>query len=195
MHPGTILLGVVMGAHGLKGEIKVRTFTDTPDALSAYGPIMAGDGRQFEVASLRTTKANEAIVRIKGILNRSSAESLRGEKFFVPRAALPEPEENEFYHADLIGLHAEDEDGRARGIVRGIHNFGAGDMVEIEAPDGTTGLVAFTKGSVPVVDIAGKRIVIAAPGDVAADSTTGRSAPGDVAANSTTGRSAPGKTQ
>ena len=190
MHPDSILLGVVLGAHGLKGEIKVRTFTDIPGALGAYGPIMTGDGRQFEIGSLRTAKANEAIVRIKGISNRSSAESLRGEKFFVPRAALPEPEENEFYHADLIGLRAEDEDGRERGIVRSIHNFGAGDMVEIEAPDGTTGFVTCTKGSVPVVDIAGKRIVIASPGGVAANQT-----PGGVAANQKIGRSAPGKTQ
>ena len=150
-----------------------------PDALGAYGPITAGDGRQFEIGSLRTAKANEAIVRIKGISNRSSAESLRGEKLFVPRTALPEPEENEFYHADLIGLRAEDEDGRERGMVRGIHNFGAGDMVEIKAPDGTTSFVAFTKGSVPVVDIAGKRIVIASPGGVAANVKNGRSAPGE----------------
>ena len=164
---GDVLIGVVLGAHGLKGEVKVKTFTDTPDSLGAYGPVFAGDGRQFVIAGTRLAKADEVIVQLKGISDRNAAESLKGQRLFIPRAALPPPEDEEFYHVDLIGLAVEDASGASLGRVRGIHNFGAGDVVEIEAAEGSTSFIPFTREAVPVVDIAGKRIVANPPRDTA----------------------------
>jgi 16S rRNA processing protein RimM len=160
---GDVLLGVVLSAHGLKGEVKVKTFTDKPASLGAYGPLDAGDGRQFVIAALRPTKGDEALVQFKGISDRNGAESLKGQRLSVPRAALPEPEEDEFYLADLIGLGVEDSKGAALGTVKAIHNFGAGDVVEIEGPDGLAEFIPFSQEAVPVVDLKNKRIVVVLP--------------------------------
>lgn len=162
---GDVLLGVVLGAHGLKGEVKVKTFTDSPASVGAYGPVTTGDGRRFLIADLRPTKGDEVIARLKGIADRDSAESLKGQRLYVARAALPEPEDDEFYHADLLGLAVEDQSGAVLGTVKGIHNFGAGDIVEIAAPDGGVDFVPFTEESVPVVDLKGKRLVVVPPAD------------------------------
>ena len=160
-----ILLGVVTAAHGIKGEVKVKTFTQSPESLGAYGPVSTEDGRQLEIAALRPFKPDEVIVRFAGIADRSAAESLKGRSLYVPRAALPATEAGEFYYADLLGLRAEDPSGNLLGTVRGVHNFGAGDVVEIEFADGTTELIAFSDANVPAVDIAGGRIVIELPSD------------------------------
>lgn len=159
--PGDILLGAVLGAHGLKGEVKVKTFTEAPDSLGAYGPLTTEDGRQLRVANVRPTKGGEAVVELKGISTRDAAESLKGQKLYVSRAALPEPAQGEYYLADLVGLAVEDETGKRIGTVAALHNFGAGDVIEIEAGDGTTDFIPFTDAAVPIVDIAGGRIVIA----------------------------------
>ena len=165
-HEGDVLLGVVLGAHGLKGEVKVKTFTDSPSSVGAYGPVTAGDGRQFLIAAARVSKPGEAIVTLKGIADRNAAESLKGQRLYIPRAALPEPEDEEFYHVDLIGLAVEDETGKALGRVRGIHNFGAGDVVEIEAPSGDISFIPFTREAVPTVDIPRRRLVVAPPREI-----------------------------
>ena len=161
--PADILLGAVIGAHGLKGEVKVKTFTETPDRLGAYGPLHAKDGRVFVVDEVRVTASDGAVVRLEGVTDRSAAEALKGLELFVARAALPQAEAEEFYHADLVGLRAEDEAGRLIGHVRGIHNFGAGDVLDIQKPDGSEALLPFTREFVPVVDVAAGRIVIAVP--------------------------------
>ena len=161
MTQARILLGVVTAAHGIKGEVKVKTFTQSPEGLGAYGPVIVEDGRQFEITALRSSKADEAVVRFAGIADRNAAERLKGQRLYVPRAALPATEAGEFYHADLIGLKAEDGSGNLLGTVRGVHNFGAGDVIEIEFADGTTEFIAFNDDSVPAVDIATGRIVIA----------------------------------
>ena len=166
---GDVLVGVVLGAHGLKGEVKVKAFTDAPESLAEYGPVFAGDGRHFVIAGTRTGKADEVIVRIEGICDRTAAESLKGQRLYIPRAALPEPEAEEFYHVDLIGLAVEDAAGAPLGRVRAIHNFGAGDVVEIEAPAGDTSFIPFTREAVPVIDVAGKRIVVQPPRDIAGE--------------------------
>ena len=160
---GDVLLGVVLSAHGLKGEVKVKTFTGDPASLGAYGPLAAGDGRYFEISALRATKSDEALVQFKGIADRNGAESLKGQRLYVPRAALPEPEENEFYLADLIGLGVVDTNGTALGTVKGVHNFGAGDVVEIEGADGMTEFIPFSEEAVPVVDLKNRRIVVVLP--------------------------------
>jgi 16S rRNA processing protein RimM len=160
-----ILLGVVTAAHGIKGEVKVKTFTQSPEGLGAYGPVSTEDGRQIEIAALRPFKSDEVIVRFAGIADRSAAESLKGRSLYVPRAALPATQAGEFYYSDLIGLKAEDPSGNPLGTVRGVHNFGAGDVVEIEFADGTTEFLAFSDANVPAVDIAAGRIVIELPPD------------------------------
>ena len=104
-------------------------------------------------------------MRFAGIADRNGAERLKGERLYVPRAALPEPESGEFYHADLIGLRAEDASGKPLGSVRGVYNFGAGDVIEIEFAGGGTEFLAFTDANVPVVDVAAGRIVIEWPHD------------------------------
>jgi 16S rRNA processing protein RimM len=164
-----VLLGVVIAAHGIKGEVKVKTFTENPEGLSAYGPLTTEAGRTLEIAALRPAKAGEAVVRFAGIADRNAAERLKGQSLYVARSALPRTDEREFYLADLMGLRAEDAAGGALGTVKAVHNFGAGDVLEIEFSDGKTDFVAFTDANVPTVDIAGGRVVIVPPSYVEDD--------------------------
>jgi 16S rRNA processing protein RimM len=160
-----ILLGVVIGAQGLKGEVNAKTFTHNPEHLGAYGALHAKDGRAFIVRAARTSKSDIAVVSLEGVADRSAAEALKGTELFVDRAALPPPDDEEYYHADLIGLSAYDSEDRLLGTVSGLHNFGAGDVIAIARPDGSDILLPFTREIVPVVDIKDKRIVVAAPGE------------------------------
>jgi 16S rRNA processing protein RimM len=165
--PRDILLGVVIGAQGLKGEVKVKTFTQSPEKLGAYGPLHTKDGRIFSIASVRATK-DIAVTAFKGIADRESAERLKGVELYVARDALAAPDGEEFYHADLVGLRAEDTEGRAMGVVRALHNFGAGDVIEILRDDGDEVFLPFTREVAQQIDIEGGRIVIAAPEEVEA---------------------------
>ena len=161
-----VLLAAVTGAHGLKGEVKVKTFTETPDALARYRRLHARDGRSFTVAHAKATKTDEAVVIFAEVVDRNTAESLRGLELFVSRDVLPEPAENEFYHTDLIGLTAIDEADRVIGTVKAIHNYGAGDVIEIARSDNDTVMLPFAKDFVPVVDLKAGRVVIAEPAEV-----------------------------
>lgn len=165
-----ILLGVVIGAQGLKGEVKVKTFTESPDGLGAYGPLHKKDGRMLKIRAIRSAKADVAVVHFDGVADRDAAEALKGAELYVARDALPAPADEEFYHADLIGLPAEDEAGHALGTVSGLHNFGAGDVLALRAADGREILVPFTRERVPVVDVKNRRIVVVAFADEAAQS-------------------------
>jgi 16S rRNA processing protein RimM len=169
-----VLLAVVTGALGLKGELKVKTFTDEPAGLARYGTLHTEDGRRLEIAALRPTKGGEAVVAFKGIADRTAAETLKGARLFVPRAALPKTAADEFYHTDLIGLAAYDGDGGLVGKVAAIHNFGAGDVIELvrASADGSGGdsvHLVFTRDTVPLIDIAGGRIVVAVPDEIDED--------------------------
>jgi 16S rRNA processing protein RimM len=167
--PNSVLLGVVIGAQGLKGEVKVKTFTEAPENLAAYGPLHARDGRTFTVCALREAKGL-ALVQFEGIATRDAAESLKGVELHVSRATLPKPETQEFYHTDLLGLRAEDATGRGIGRVTAIHNFGAGDVIEIARDDDAGAvLMPFTREIVPFIDVAQGRVVIAAPEEVEAE--------------------------
>lgn len=164
-----VLLGVIIGAQGLQGEVKVKTFTETAEKLGAYGPLHTSDGRTFILANLREAKG-VAVAQFEGIASREAAESLKGLELYVPRARLPAADAHEFYHADLIGLRAEDTEGRSIGNVIAIHNFGAGDVIEIARDDGLGEvLMPFTREIVPTIDIAAGRVVIAAPEEVEAE--------------------------
>jgi 16S rRNA processing protein RimM len=162
-----VLLGVVIGAQGLKGEVKVKTFTQSPDKLGAYGPLHTKDGKSFRATFLRETK-DGAVVALEGVNGRNAAEALKGAELFVPRTALPKEDADEFYHADLIGLRAEDTEGRAMGTVRALHNFGAGNVIELVRDDGDEVFLPFTREVAQQIDIEGGRIVIAAPEEVEA---------------------------
>jgi 16S rRNA processing protein RimM len=161
-----VLLAAVIGAHGLKGEVKVKTFTETPDALARYRRLHAKDGREFSVANIKATKTDEAVATFAEVVDRNTAESLRGLELFVARDVLPVPAEDEFYHADLIGLTAMDEADRVIGTISAIHNYGAGDVIEIVRDDGDSVMLPFVKDFVPVVDLNARRVVIAEPAEV-----------------------------
>jgi 16S rRNA processing protein RimM len=161
-----VLLAAIIGAQGLKGEVKVKTFTAAPEAVGAYGPLHAKDGRRFTVVAVRSSKEGEAVLSLADINDRTAAEALKGTELYVPRAALPAADGDEFYHADLIGLRAEDEQDRLIGTVKAIHNYGAGDVIEIDEPDGDSLLLAFTRETVPRIELELGRIVIAIPHEI-----------------------------
>jgi 16S rRNA processing protein RimM len=160
-----VLLAAVMGAQGLKGEVKVKTFTHQPDGLSRYKALHTRDGRTFTITAFRSAKPGEAVIAFAEVRDRTTAEGLRGTELFVTRDALPPAEEDEFYHADLIGLEARDSEGRMLGKVAAVHNFGASDVIELVRADGDQVHLAFTRETVPHIHIADGYIVVAVPED------------------------------
>lgn len=162
--PEKVLLAAVIGAHGLKGEVRVKAFTEDPSSLGSYGMLVTDAGRELRVDQVSSGKPGEAIVWFGGVRDRNAAEALKGEQLFVRREALPDPEPGEFYHADLVGLPAEDETGAPVGTVKAMHNFGAGDLIELEHTDGRTSFLLFSDATVPIVEL-GKRIVVRPPKD------------------------------
>jgi len=152
-------------AHGVRGEVKLWPFTEDPMAALDYGPLETEDGtRQFEIESLRPAK-DFLVARLKGIDDRNAAEMLRNIDLFVPRDRLPPIEEDDtFYHADLVGLAAVTPDGAEVGRVMAMHNFGAGDVVEIRpTTGGQTLMLPFTEAAVPEVDVKAGRMVVVMP--------------------------------
>jgi 16S rRNA processing protein RimM len=151
-------------AHGTGGEVRLWPFTSRAEDVNAYGPLQTADGtRVFEIVSLRPSK-DFLVARLKGVTDRTAAERLCNTDLYVPRECLPEPEPEEFYHADLIGLRAEDAEAQVIGTVVAVHNFGAGDILEI-APEagGETLMHPFSAAAVPGVEIAAGRLVVVLP--------------------------------
>ena len=161
-----ICVAQIGGAHGLRGDVKLKSFTADPMAVKDYGPLTTEDGSaSFEIEALRAAKGH-LVARFRGVSDRSAAERLAHLMLFVPRDRLPPPSADEFYHADLIGLCAVTADGTEIGTVAAIHDFGAGDILELRPQaGGTTIMVPFTAAFVPSVDVAGGRIVVAPPED------------------------------
>ena len=159
-----ICLGQIGAAHGVRGEVRLRSFTSDPAAIADYGPLETEDGRVLEIETLRPAK-DHFVARLAGIRDRDAASALTNAKLYVPRERLPQTESaDEFYHADLIGLAAVDQTGRTLGTVVAIHNFGAGDLIEVKPQaGGNTELVPFDVTHAPEVDIASGRIVIHPP--------------------------------
>ena len=152
-------------AHGIRGEVKLWSFTEDPMAVANYGPLETEDGaRRFEIEAARPGK-DFLVARIAGIEDRNAAEKLRNIDLFVPRGRLPSIEEADaFFHADLVGLEAVSEAGVALGAVIAIHNFGAGDLIEIEpASGGKPLLLPFNETTVPTIDLKAGRIVVVPP--------------------------------
>lgn len=166
--PGRVCVGVISGARGLRGDVRVKSFTARPEDVAAYGPVSDESGGRTFALTVTGRAGAHVIARIEGVADRTAAETLKGIRLYVARDALPAPDEDEYYLADLVGLAVEragGEDGDAEpfGRVRAVHDFGGGDVVDIERPDGSSVMVPFTKACVPVVDIAGGRIVVDPP--------------------------------
>jgi 16S rRNA processing protein RimM len=163
--PGNLIrVGRIGAPHGIRGEIKLWSFTEEPAAIAGYGPLAGEDGRTFEIVSMRAAKEG-FVARLKGVADRDAAEALTNLDLYVAREKLPALDDaSEFYHADLIGLAAVDTQGGALGTVIAVHNFGAGDLLEI-APTGggATLMLPFTQQVVPMVDIAGRRMQVVLP--------------------------------
>jgi 16S rRNA processing protein RimM len=157
-----ILVGIVTGPHGVAGAVRIKSFTARPEDIAAYGSLADETGRRF---ALRLVGAGKGVLigRLSGVEDRNRAEDLRGLRLHVPRAALPPAASDEFYHADLIGLAAVTGDGEAIGRVRAVHDFGAGDTLEIERANAPPAMVPFTRAIVPVVDLAAGRLVVDPP--------------------------------
>jgi len=155
-----VCVGQIGAPHGVRGEVRLRSFTAEPETIAAYGPLETEDGRVLEVESLRPAK-DHFVAALAGIGDRDAAEKLANLKLYVPRERLPAlAETDEFYHADLIGLAAVNTAGEPLGTVLAIHNFGAGDLIEIRLSGGKTELVPFNERNVPSVDVGAGKIVI-----------------------------------
>ncbi|MHC2330815.1 ribosome maturation factor RimM [Bradyrhizobium sp. USDA 4454] len=156
-------------AHGVRGAVRLWTFTEDPLAVKDYGPLMTKDGaRQFEVTHAREAK-DHLVVTLKGIATRDDAERLNGLELYIPRDRLPDTDVGEYYHTDLIGLAAVTTSEQPLGKVIAIHNFGAGDIIEIAPPRGATMLLPFTNAVVPTVDLDAGRVVIELPQEIDGD--------------------------
>jgi 16S rRNA processing protein RimM len=169
-----LLMGRIGAAHGIKGEVRIQSFTDDPMALAGYGELSTNrPGLAVTIEAARTT-TNVLIARLKGITDRTAAEKLNGVELYVDRAKLPEiADEDDFYLADLIGLDARLADGTSLGRVLAVPNYGAGDILEIGGPGLETRLIPFTRAAVPQVHVAQGYVVVDPPieveGDVGAD--------------------------
>ncbi len=159
-----ICIAQVGGAHGVRGEVKLKSFTADPMAVKDYGPLMSEDGSaSFEIETVRPAKRH-LVARFRGVADRDAAERLANVRLFVPRERLPPPAADEFYHVDLIGLAAVTADGAEVGTVVAVHDFGAGDILELRPRSGgKTIMLPFAAAFVPVVDIAGGRVVVVPP--------------------------------
>lgn len=182
MRRDLILVGRFGAPHGVRGEIRLNSFTEDPRAIARYEPLLdASAERRFVITSLRPVKDSLLVVKLRGIETRSAAEVLTDVEIFVPRASLPQPAEEEFYLADLIGLEAVSEAGEALGRIVSVPDYGAGPLLEIGGAEGRDALLLpFTRAIVPVVDLASRRIVVVPPIEVSGEdpddegSTSGR---------------------
>jgi len=159
-----VLLGRIAGAHGIRGEVLIKSFTAAPEDIGAYGALSTADGsRALEIASARTTNKG-VVARLVGIADRNAAEALKGTDLYIARDRLPPASDGEFYHADLVGMTAVGPDGTALGEIVAVQNFGAGDLLEVRlAGKAKTELVPFTDDAVPEVDTATRRAVVIMP--------------------------------
>src|SRR6267154_2939166 len=164
--PAQVCVARIGAPHGVRGAVKLWTFTEDPLAVKRYGPLMTKDGaRQFEVTHAREAKGH-LVATLKDVATRDEAERLNGIELYIARERLPATDDDEYYHADLIGLAAVTSANEPLGRVIAIHNFGAGDIIEIAPPQGATMLLPFTNAVVPTVDLKGGRVVIELPQEI-----------------------------
>ena len=165
-----IVVGRFGAPHGVRGEVRLQSFTGDPLAIAGYGPLAAADGRSFTLAHVRHVKDNMLVARVAGVATREAARALTNLELSLDRAVLPPPDEDEFYVADLIGLAVVDAEGAPIGTVIGVPNYGGGDLVEVRpSQGGESVLFPFTKAVVPTIDFAERRVTIVPPDEVEGD--------------------------
>lgn len=159
-----ICVGAIGGAFGVHGEVRLKSFTTEPEAIAEYAPVFTEDGtREFDVVLTGHVK-NGLSARMSGIVTKEDADALKGTNLFVPRNRLPSLPDDEFYHADLVGLTVYDTGGALLGEVRSVQNHGASDLLEIDGPElKTTALLPFTRTAVPTVDLSAGKIIADPP--------------------------------
>lgn len=163
-----VLVGVIAAAHGVRGLVRVKSFTADPKSVASYGELSDERGQRRFRLNLQGQAKEGVIAQINGVTDRDAAEALKGTKLFMAREALPEiAADDEFYQADLVGLRVESRDGKTLGRVKAVLNFGAGDLLEIEG-EGVSLMLPFTKQVVPLVDLPGGRLVAEPPAEVEA---------------------------
>jgi len=158
-----IVVGALAGAFGVRGEVRLKSFCAEPADIAGYAPLATPEGRVLVTIALTGRTQGSLTARIGGITTKEEADALRGTLLLAPRSRLPPLDEDEYYHADLVGLPVQDAGGAALGRVRAVLNHGAGDILEIAGPGGTTILLPFTRAAVPLVDIRAGRIVADPP--------------------------------
>lgn len=169
MSDDLVLVGVIDGAFGVRGEARVRSFTAEPENLFGYGPLLNEHGAIALTPSKWRPLQDAFGVMAPEIVSREDAMAKRGTRLFVPRSKLPAPEEDEIYVVDLIGCRVEGANGAPLGDVIGVHDFGAGDLLEIKPPEGAPFFLEFTKANVPTIDLANRRLIADPPPEEDAD--------------------------
>lgn len=162
-----VLLGRITGAHGIRGEVVIATYTAQADAIGRYGPLTDTSGRHAITITATRQIGKRLVAAIAGVTDRNAAEALAGTDLFVTRDRLPEPEHGAYYVADLIGMTAVDRAGREIGHIVDVANYGAGDILEVKPVDGgETELIAFTDANVPMIDVVARRMTIVRPAEI-----------------------------
>jgi 16S rRNA processing protein RimM len=168
MSSDRVLLGVVAAPHGVRGLVRIKSFTDDPMAVAAYGPLSDEAGKKVYRVEALSAARGAVLARIEGVADRTAAEALRGLRLYVERKQLPEAGEREWYEADLIGLAAVGRDGRDWGKVTAFHDFGAGSVMEVSGG----AMLPFTDEAVPEIDVEGGKVVIDPPAGLLAGRET-----------------------
>lgn len=162
-NPDRICVGAISGSFGVAGEVRLKSFCSDPEAIASYGPLYTEDGARSFTVKLTRAVAGGLGARLPGVTTKEQADALKGTSLYVDRGKLPSLPDDEYYHADLIGLEARDTGGALLGKVAAVHNHGAGDLLEISGAAGASILLPFTLAAVPTVDLAARRIVVDLP--------------------------------
>ena len=160
--PPRICIGVIVGAHGIKGGVRVKCFTDQPKAIGKYGPVQDESGQRRWKVRVQGESKGLALLALDGVGDRNMAETLKGVKLYVDRTQLPQGDEDEFLVADLVGCRAVAPDGKPLGQISEVFDFGAGEVLEVKGPGGTF-MVPFAHQFVPHVDVEARQVVIEPP--------------------------------
>ena len=161
-----VLVGVITAPHGVRGLVKVKSFTEDPSDLVAYGAVSDQAGRKVFDLQIVGEAKGQLIARLDGVSDRNAAEDLKGQKLYIHRSALPETEEDEFYHADLIGLRTLLADGTEHGLIKAVYDFGAGDLLEVALADGGMAYLPFTRDVAPTIDLKAGTVTVVPPKEV-----------------------------
>ena len=161
-----VCVGVVTGAHGVRGALRIKSFTADPAHVAAYGEVTVGEGKDSAVRRIAGEAKGAGVAEREGVSDRDAAQALKGKKLYVPRSALPEAEEGEYYHDDVVGLEVRSLDGEVLGTIKAVHNYGAGDILDIRKAEETGGgemMLPFTREAVPEVNMEAGYVVADPP--------------------------------